>query len=70
MRIHEGEFAYDIEPQRDPSTQLLSNWKFSVYRLRPVETLINRGERKTREEAETEARKAIETLRAESGRAA
>ena len=59
MRIHEGEFAYDIEQQRDPLTQLLRNWKFTVFRLRPVEMVISKGEAPTREEAETKAQEDI-----------
>lgn len=31
MRFHEGDFAYDIEPRRDPLTQLLSCWRFTVF---------------------------------------
>jgi len=68
MRFHEGEFAYDIEPQRDPSTQLLSAWRFTIYRLRPVETVVTRGEGRTREQAEEQARKMISNLT--QGRAA
>ena len=37
MRIHEGVYAYDIAQPRDPLTQLALKWKFTVYRLRPVE---------------------------------
>ena len=55
MLIHEGEFAYDIEQQRDPATQLLRNWKYTVFRLRPVEIAISRGEAPTRAEAEVKA---------------
>jgi hypothetical protein len=59
MRFHEGDFAYDIEPQRDPSTQLLSAWRFTVFRLRPTESIVIRGEARTREEAEGRAREAL-----------
>ena len=65
MRIHEGEFAYDIEQHRDPSTQLLRNWKYTVFRLRPVEMVISRGEAPTREEAETKAQADIERFNRE-----
>jgi hypothetical protein len=71
MRIHEGDFAYDVEPQRDPTTQLLRSWKYTVFRVRPAETLVSRGETQTRDEAEAEARKEIERLQhGRSGRAA
>jgi hypothetical protein len=72
MRIHEGEYAYDLELQRDPATQLVLNWRFIVYRLRPVEVAVGRGEGATREEAEAQARKLIRKLAKEDspGRAA
>ena len=59
MRIHEGDFAYDIEQQRDPATQLLRHWKYTVFRVRPVEIVISKGEAPTREEAETKAQEDI-----------
>lgn len=65
MRIHEGEFAYDLEQQRDPSTQLLGNWKYTVFRLRPAEMVVSRGEAPTREEAETRAQDDIARLHRE-----
>jgi hypothetical protein len=68
MRFHEGDFAYDIEQQRDPSTQLLSAWRFTIYR--PVETVVTRGEAKTREEAESQAKKLVSNLMRDSGHAA
>ena len=56
MRIHEGEFAYDLERPRDPLTQLALNWRFTVYRLRPAEMVVFRGEATTQPEAEKKAR--------------
>jgi hypothetical protein len=71
MRIHEGDFAYDLEPQRDPTTQLLRSWKYTVFRVRPAETLVSRGETQSREEAEAQAQKEIKRLlQGRSGRAA
>jgi hypothetical protein len=70
MRFHEGDFAYDIEQQRDPMTQLLSAWRFTIFRLRPVETVVTRGEAKTREEAEKQARQMVNKLIRNSPRAA
>jgi hypothetical protein len=70
MRVHEGDFAYDLEQQRDPLTQLLSAWRFTIFRLRPVETVLTRGECRTREEAERQARKTIADLTRNSGRVA
>lgn len=44
MRIHEGLFAYDVAQPRDPLTQLPLKWKFTVFRLRPVEIVVSTGE--------------------------
>lgn len=62
MRIHEGEFAYDLEQQRDPATQLPLKWKYTLFRLHPAEMIIGRGEAKTRNEAEAHARRKIREL--------
>jgi len=70
MRFHEGDFAYDIEQQRDPYTQLLSAWRFTIFSLRPVESVVTRGEGKTREEAEAQAKKMIANLSRNPKRAA
>ena len=65
MRIHEGLFAYDIEQPRDPLTQLRLKWKFTVYRLRPVEHVVTTGEAETFAEAEKKAKRAITRLNTE-----
>ena len=70
MRIHEGKYAYDLEQVRDPQTQLPLNWKFTVYRLRPVEKIMCTGEADNREDAEGKARSAIAKLEAEKHRPA
>lgn len=62
MRFHEGNFAYDIEQLRDPQTQLFSAWRFTVYKLRPIETVITKGQAETREEAEAQAKKVVLNL--------
>jgi hypothetical protein len=62
MRFHEGDFAYDIEQQRDPLTQLLSAWRFTIYRVRPVESVVTRGQARTRDEAESQARQIVAKL--------
>jgi hypothetical protein len=63
MRIHcEGDLAYDLEQPRDPQTQLALNWKFTVYRLRPMEEVVTRGEAATRPEAERKAKSTIGKL--------
>lgn len=62
MRFQEGDFAYDIEQLRDPQTRLFSAWRFTIFKLRPIETVITRGQADTREEAEAQARKTIANL--------
>lgn len=62
MRIHEGNFAYDLEQPRDPLTQLALNWRFTVYQVRPAEQVIARGEAETRAEAEKKAKSTITRL--------
>jgi hypothetical protein len=70
MRIHEGTYAYDLEQLRDPQTQLPLHWKFTVYRLRPVEKIMCAGEAENREDAEKKARNEIVKLEAEKQRPA
>jgi hypothetical protein len=65
MRIHEGLFAYDIEQPRDPLTQLPLNWKFTVYRMRPMELVVTTGEAETFAGAEKKAKRSIARLNAE-----
>ena len=63
MRIHdEADFAYDLEQPRDPQTQLALNWRFTVYRLRPVEEVVARGDAPTRMGAEKKAKAVISRL--------
>jgi hypothetical protein len=63
MRIHEGDFAYDLEQPRDPLTQLALKWRYRIFRVRPVEELVASGEADSKEEAEKKARSAISGLR-------
>lgn len=63
MRIHyEGNFAYDLEQKRDPQTQLVVNWCFTVYQLRPVEEVVARGEAGSQVDAERKAKSTINRL--------
>jgi len=62
MRIHEGNFAYDLEQPRDPQTQLALNWRFTVYQLRPSEQVLAKGEADTQAEAEKKAKSTISRL--------
>lgn len=65
MRIHEGNFAYDLEQLRDPLTQLPRQWKYTIYRLRPVDERIASGEADTREEAEKKAKATLARIAGE-----
>ncbi len=60
MRIHDkGDYAYDLEQSTDPATQLRTGWNFYIFRLRPIEQVVDRGEAKSREEAEKLAKRVI-----------
>jgi hypothetical protein len=63
MRIHDqADYAYDLEQSVDPSTQLKMGWNFHIFRLRPIEQVLESGEAKTREEAEKLAKRAISRM--------
>jgi hypothetical protein len=60
MRIHDkGDYAYDLEQATDPATQLRTGWNFRIFRLRPIEQIVEKGEAATRDEAEKQARRVI-----------
>jgi hypothetical protein len=67
MRIHEGDFAYDLEQPVDPLTQLRSRWKFTLYKIRPAEHKLASGEAETREAAEKKARAALAKIAGSGG---
>ena len=62
MRFYEGDHAYEIEPVRDPATQLRTGWRYNVYRIRPDHQLLRSGEVPTQQEAESAGRKALASL--------
>ena len=62
MRIHEGDLAYDLEQPIDPKTQLRSTWRFTIYRVKPVEEKLASGDAPTRAEAEKKAKLALARL--------
>lgn len=63
MRIHDkGDYAYDLEQPIDPHTQLRTGWNFQIFRLRPVEQVVDRGEAQSRAEAEKLAKRAISRI--------
>lgn len=70
MRIHEGDFAYDLEQPIDPLTQLRSKWKFTLFRIRPSEEKLASGEADTRDVAEKKARAALSKVASQVSRAA
>ncbi len=60
MRIHDkGDYAYDLEQPIDPTTQLRSGWTYRVFRVRPTEQMIDKGQAETRDEAEKLAKRVI-----------
>ncbi len=67
MRIHEGDFAYDLERPVDPLTQLRSKWKFTLYKIRPAEHKIVSGEADSREAAEKKARSVLAKIAGQEG---
>jgi hypothetical protein len=60
VRIHEGDYAYEVERVLDPATQVQLGWRYNIYRARPVDRLVSSGEAKTREAAEHAGKKALE----------
>jgi hypothetical protein len=70
MRIHEGDLAYDLEQPIDPLTQLRSNWRFPLYRVKPAEEKLGSGEAPTKAEAEKKAKSALAKIAAKSTRVA
>jgi hypothetical protein len=63
MRVHDkGDYAYDLEQSIDPHTQLRRGWNFHIFRLRPIEQVLDRGEAQSREEAEKLAKRAISRM--------
>ena len=62
MRFYEDDHAYEIEPVRDPATQLCTGWRYNVYRIRPDHQLLRSGKAPTQQEAESAGRKALASL--------
>lgn len=63
MRIYDkGDYAYELEQSIDPMTQLRQGWTFRVYRVRPVEQVVEKGEAASKDEAEKQAKRAITTI--------
>lgn len=62
MRIRDGQFAYDIEPVYDPRTYVSAGWRYRLYALHP-ERQLSMGMATTREEAETNAQREMDSLK-------
>lgn len=62
MRFYEDDHAYEVEPIRDPATQLCTGWRYKVYRIRPDDKLLTSGEAPTQQEAINAGRKALASL--------
>ena len=65
MRFYEGDHAYEIERIIDPETQLVTGWRYNVYRVRPGEELLRSGKAKTKEEAEEAGKRALDEVLSE-----
>src|SRR2546423_7622106 len=66
MRIYAGDYAYEIERVLDPETQLVSGWRYNIYRVRPFDDLLESGQATSKQEAEQAGRCALaRILRAE-----
>jgi hypothetical protein len=66
MRVHEGNFAYDIEPTYEPHTLVAAGWCYRVFALRPERELIS-GKARTQQEPVRKGRKEVERLNANRG---
>ena len=62
MRVYEDDYAYEVEPVIDSSTQICQAWRYNVYRIRPAEQLLNSGQVATREEAEKSGKQLLRQL--------
>lgn len=63
MRIREGKYAYDLEQPPDPLTQVRSKWKYTIFRVHPIEQVVSDGEADSLEEAEKKARQELARLK-------
>ncbi len=62
MLFCEGDYAYEIERARDSATQVLTGWRYHVYRIWPDHIVLRSGDRATQEEAESAARRTLESM--------
>ncbi len=69
MRVHDGDFAYDIEPAHDPLTVLPLGWTYRVYALRPERELM-KGKARTMKDALRKGQDQVKKFKEEEKRAA
>ncbi len=67
MRIYEDDYAYEVEPVRDPATQLCTGWRYNVYRIRPDNQILRSGEAPTQQQAEAAGRKVLASIKTAGG---
>ena len=70
MRIYEGNYAYEIEQVIDPATLIPLGWKYNLYRVRPINQLLQSGTVQTKEAAEAEGQRAVQESIQNEGSAA
>jgi hypothetical protein len=61
VRIYEDNYAYEVEQVLDPGTLVRTGWKYNIYRVRPLNEFLQSGTAETREAAEAEGRKMVES---------
>jgi len=62
MRIHEGNYAYEIRQKRDPLTQLTTAWTYIIYEVHPVDQAVESRDVASRQEAERQAKSRLTQL--------
>lgn len=71
MRIREGEYAYDIEPIKDPSTMLFKHYRITVERLSVQgDSKVFEGTAKTFDEARSLAENKLKEMEAKGAKRA
>jgi len=66
MRVHDGDFAYDIEPVYNLLTLVPAGWRYRVFAMHPERELIS-GQVRTQEQAVRKGRKEAERLNGDRG---
>ncbi len=62
MRVHNGNYAYELSLVRDRGTQMAKGWEYRIYRTRSSEELLHIATHPvSRGQAEREAKRIIHT---------